>query len=1078
MANTDKDIIITPNNDTSELPEINFKGFDNAPIKLVVQDDNTLTFQSGNGQLLNIDSNLTEGNVFSINDISGIPTLAYNVNGTIQISPYNGNIALGGTNAIAKIHVHKDLLNPNSPSLVLPDPTDPRYSVGFGSVNVTNQGQRLDFYAGDSGNNTSNLGTNAIRMSLTGEGNLGLATNNPRSMVDIRPISYSSNQLSNGYTLGTTGGQWISKFFMRSDANGTPFVGIETPADAQGNTVEAFQVQGANSGIVRLRPGGDDNILNLSPETIGINKDITTGNDSRSVLEIDGGIRIRDTQGGESPSKPGHIGLWEAGISNTSKWNSQLTYGTDNNDSMIRNIAYVDYSGTSNIANRTNYYEFNSLFVRFNDLANPANNGFRFGGRMYQKEFTITSLVGNNGNIDTNTGIATSGTPTVLTLSEDISEIYGPFPITNVTGWPSTAPNPTGTNSNGDPTYSTYDIYFTLGANSKGELHQYEVGTGIFISGVGGGIDRGYSIVQVLGDRRVRVQLNGSNWTGAATTNGGSCRGMWIQTTIHDAGGASTAQSVSWNWFRTFRFKTDATNPARTLTIGGNFSDNNVYPDTTSGKLRIYRNYNDNHYHHRSDTYVGAFDRALGWTGYVPSYTVFNYTRTGNENNQRMAAARTDTLQGFRSHTYNLYGAYTPNILGYDSYNRIYRGGRADSQYGYYSEVRNGLFNNTSSSAYAARGYGFHAFLANRGISRTNDMRGIYNYLRCGENVTLDRAVVNNAYASWMYIRADGGTITNAYLYGGVYRTGSNNPAAVDGNGNPAPTQSIITNRWGLYLDDNSGTMKHRLDGRLTINNGTTVYTDATNNIWLNVNGSILYNNHAIIAARGGDNSNVDHIWHDDGTNDNAPGTWNFCSDVGYKADGNSRIRAGQIDCGQINGTSTFSGNLTVTGTKNFQIDHPVEALKDTHFLMHASVESPQLDLIYRGSSTLSNGTISINIDEHFGMTPGTFVALNGDVQCFTTNETGWSAVRGKVENGILTIECKSKTSTDTISWMVVGRRIDEKTITTTTTDDQGRLLLEVPKDSEIFSVRWDHELEGTTSGDGDDLINTKNRYK
>jgi hypothetical protein len=457
---------------------------------------------------------------------------------------------------------------------------------------------------------------------------------------------------------------------------------------------------------------------------------------------------------------------------------------------------------------------------------------------------------------------------------------------------------------------------------------------------------------------------------------------------------------------------------------------------------------------------------------------VYNQTRTGNENNQRMGAARTDTLQAYRGHCYNLFGAYTPSILGYYMYNRMYRGGRANNQYGYYSEVRNGLYNNTSSSAYVARGYGFYTFLANRGISRTNDMRGIYNYLRCGENATLNRAVVNNARASWMYIRADGGTITNAYLYGGVYRTGSNNPDAVNSNGDPAPTQSIITNRWGLYLDDNSGTMKHRLDGRLTINNGTTVYTDATNNIWLNVNGSILYNTHAIIASRGADNSNVDHIWHDDGTTDGAPGSWHFCSDVGYKAAGNSRIRCGQIDAAQTNGTSTFSGNLTVSGTKNFQIDHPLDSLKDTHFLIHGSVESPQLDLIYRGSSTLSNGSITIDIDEHFGMTAGTFVALNGDIQCFTTNETGWSPVRGRVKNGALTIECQDETSTDTISWMVVGRRIDEKTIITTTTDDQGKLILEVSKDSEIFSMKWDHELEGTTSGDEDDLINTKVRFK
>jgi len=1053
MANSDKDILITPNNDADPKPEISFVGFNNAPIKLLVEDDNSLSFEGGAGQLYNIDNNLSANETFSVTDESGVPVLAYNVDGTVLLSPFSGSTSVGTKKSVSRFHVRPD---GNAPVIALPDETNPRYSVGFGSVNVSNVGQRLDFYAGDSGDNETNLGSQQLRMSLTAEGKLGIATNNPGSMVDIRPISYAGNQASNGYQLGTTGGQWISRFFMRSDSNGVPFIGIETPADAEGNTVEAFQVQGGNAGYVRLRPGGDDNILNLSSERVGINKDISTGNDSRSVLEIDGGIRIRDTQGGESPSKPGHFGLWDSNINSVWKWISSTSYDTMNSSGVFRDVAYVDYKPLTTW--RTNYLKYNTLVYRLNNVDNSSLNGLRLSPRMHNKEYTIASAVPGSGTIDNNTGVTTSGTPAVITLTEDISRIYGPFAVTNVTGWPTTAPTP---DANGN--YTTYNVYITLAQNANGEDHDYEFGTGIFLSGIGGGVDGGRSIFRIQGDRRLRIQINGSQWTGAATTSGGSCRGMWIRTAIRNAG-TSTSQSVGWNWLRTYRFKTDATNPARTLTSSDNLAS---YQSVTSGYLRIYRDYSSSHYMYREQYDIGVSAQAMGWSDYCPTHTTFNYTQTGNNNNQQMACSYTGTGQAYRGHTYNLYGAYVPNLKGIDIYNRNYRNGRNNSQIGHYSEVRNGLEN--TSAGYTGFAAGFYTFMANRGTARTNDMRGIYCYLRSGENTSAHDSLVNNAYASWMYIRADGGTINNSYMYGGSYRTGSNNPSA------DPPTKSIITNKWGLYID---GADKHRLDGRLTINNGTTVYTDATNNIWLNVNGSIYFNNHALITSRGGDNSNVDHIWHDDATTDGAPGTWNFCSDVTYKAGGNSRLRAGQIDCGQTNGTSTFSGNLTVSGTKNFQIDHPVEALKDTHFLMHASVESPQLDLIYRGSSTLSNGSITIDIDEHFGMTAGTFVALNGDIQCFTTNETGWAAVRGKVENGVLTIECQDETSTDTISWMVVGRRIDEKTITTTTTDDQGKLILEVSKDSEIFSMRWDHELEGTTSGDGDDLINTRVRFK
>ena len=124
----------------------------------------------------------------------------------------------------------------------------------------------------------------------------------------------------------------------------------------------------------------------------------------------------------------------------------------------------------------------------------------------------------------------------------------------------------------------------------------------------------------------------------------------------------------------------------------------------------------------------------------------------------------------------------------------------------------------------------------------------------------------------------------------------------------------------------------------------------------------------------------------------------------------------------------------------------------------------------------MSNGSVSINIDEHFGMTAGTFVALNGDIQCFTTNESGWSAVRGRVENGVLTIECQDETSSDTISWMVVGRRIDEKVKSDrgTTTDSEGRLITEIPVDSDIWVTPWDHDLEGTSSGSDDDRVKVR----
>ena len=90
----------------------------------------------------------------------------------------------------------------------------------------------------------------------------------------------------------------------------------------------------------------------------------------------------------------------------------------------------------------------------------------------------------------------------------------------------------------------------------------------------------------------------------------------------------------------------------------------------------------------------------------------------------------------------------------------------------------------------------------------------------------------------------------------------------------------------------------------------------------------------------------------------------------------------------------------------------------------------------------------TVNIDTEANMTDGTFVALNTDVQCHTTNETGWTATKGSVSGNQLTITAQNNTCTDTISWMVIGERQDEhiKEKDTDWTDDDGKVIVELPK--------------------------------
>jgi len=141
-------------------------------------------------------------------------------------------------------------------------------------------------------------------------------------------------------------------------------------------------------------------------------------------------------------------------------------------------------------------------------------------------------------------------------------------------------------------------------------------------------------------------------------------------------------------------------------------------------------------------------------------------------------------------------------------------------------------------------------------------------------------------------------------------------------------------------------------------------------------------------------------------------------------------------------GNMTVAGNLSkASGT--FNIPHPLPSMKDSHRLVHSFIEGPKADLIYRGETTLTNGSVSINIDQVSNMTQGTFQALTRDVQLFITNESSWDSVKGSITGNIITIESENPESNASASWIVVAERNDRTFIESNITNDEGVLIVE-----------------------------------
>jgi len=132
MANSDKNILITPNTGLSGQPEIAITGFGVSTISIKIPDDNfgKLSFENSSQVLFSIDSNVTSGSLFSVSDANGIPALEASSD-SIDIGSKSSEVVIAG-DGIQLPSFPTSTLPPNEEALVVFDETTlvPKYNNG------------------------------------------------------------------------------------------------------------------------------------------------------------------------------------------------------------------------------------------------------------------------------------------------------------------------------------------------------------------------------------------------------------------------------------------------------------------------------------------------------------------------------------------------------------------------------------------------------------------------------------------------------------------------------------------------------------------------------------------------------------------------------------------------------------------------------------------------------------------------------------------------------------------------------------------------------------------------------------
>ncbi len=314
MADSDKQILITPNISATAYPQIKYVGKDNAPMYQTVQDDGTVAFSGAQGEVFSIGPTMNTGNIFTANDISGIPLLAVGV---------DGNVGIGISSSLtAKLHIktsgETDALRLDVDSSDDPD-SSPFVIAEDGRVGIGTASPRSDMALTLNGDGTSYEG---ISFDLGGSQKWKMSTDSTSFYVDAQ---------ANG----------IDWTFRMRDAGGSLRPQLKLDGGVAGGTDNASGIIIGNDGGTDSSPGDCMNKLQIN---IGTTAGVQDFNDGVIIVNNDASIAADDmiagigfdTRDGAVPSRTteasAYIAAYASEAHSSGDKGGHLAFGTASED--------------------------------------------------------------------------------------------------------------------------------------------------------------------------------------------------------------------------------------------------------------------------------------------------------------------------------------------------------------------------------------------------------------------------------------------------------------------------------------------------------------------------------------------------------------------------------------------------------------------------------------------------------------------------------------------------------------------------------------------------------------------------